>query len=109
MRLATAPHHTNPRSATLDFWRRTSSIDSYRHIQAKRRQQTNRPTSSNQQKEEHLIIASRMAEMEKRRVGTRFMEYEVDADDFNQPLFVGFYSTVSKVMHQVLKQLKLIK
>ena len=23
MRIATAPHHTNPRSATLDFWRKT--------------------------------------------------------------------------------------
>ena len=22
MRIATAPHHTNPRSATLDFWRK---------------------------------------------------------------------------------------
>ena len=50
MRMATSPHHTNPRSATLDFWRQTSSIDDYKRIQAKRRLQTNRPTSSNQQK-----------------------------------------------------------
>ena len=50
MRMATSPHHTNPRSATLDFWRKTSSIDDYKLIQAKRRLQTNRPTSSNQQK-----------------------------------------------------------
>ena len=109
MRLATSPHHTNPRSATLDFWRQTSSIDSYKQIQAKRRVQTNRPTSSNQQKEEHLIIAARMAEMEKRRVGTRFMEYEVTKDDFNQPLFTGFYTALSNVLHQLLKQLKLVK
>ena len=33
MRTAVSPHHTNPRSATLDFWRKTSSIDQYMVIQ----------------------------------------------------------------------------
>ena len=26
MRVAISPHHTNPRSATLDFWRKTSKL-----------------------------------------------------------------------------------
>ena len=56
MRLATSPHHTNPRSATLDFWRQTTSVEEYKKVQERRRLQTNRPTSSNEQKEEHLII-----------------------------------------------------
>ena len=47
MRLATSCHHTNPRSATLHFWRQTSSIDEYKRIQHMRRIQTNQPTSSN--------------------------------------------------------------
>ena len=60
-------------------------------------------------KEEHLIIAHRMAEMEKRRVGTRFMEYEVDKDDFNQPIFVNLFNTISNIISEILKTLKLIK
>ena len=28
-------------------------------------------------KQEHLIIAHRLAEMEKRRIGTRFLDHEV--------------------------------
>ena len=56
MRIAVSPHHTNPRSATLDFWRKTSSVPDYKHIQTKRRTQMNIPTSSNHSKEEHLII-----------------------------------------------------
>ena len=60
MRLATSPHHTNPRSATLDFWRQTTSVEEYKKVQERRRLQTNRPTSSNEQKEEHLIIGKRL-------------------------------------------------
>merc|ERR1712136_136650 len=86
MRLATSPHHTNPRSATLDFWRQTTSVDQYRQIQHKRRTQTNVPTSSNHFKEEHLIIAHRLAEMEKRRIGTRFMDHEITDKDMPSPL-----------------------
>ena len=56
MRIATSPHHTNPRSATLDFWRKTSTIQDYKHVQNKRRTQMNIPTSSSLDKEEHLII-----------------------------------------------------
>ena len=44
MRMATSVHHTNPRSATLDFWRKTTPFDQYKIIQAKRRAQMNRPT-----------------------------------------------------------------
>ena len=33
--------------------------------------------SSNLNKQEHLIIAHRLAEMEKRRIGTRFLDHEV--------------------------------
>ena len=44
MRIAISPHHTNPRSATLDFWRQTTTIDEYRKIQNRRRKQTNVPT-----------------------------------------------------------------
>ena len=36
MRKATSPHHTNPRSATLDFWRKTSTINEYRKIQVRK-------------------------------------------------------------------------
>ena len=56
MRIATAPHHTNPRSATLDFWRKTVSKQDYAVIQKKRRTQMNIPTSSNIDKQEHMII-----------------------------------------------------
>ena len=44
MRMATTVHHTNPRSATLDFWRKTTKYDDYKILQAKRRAQMNRPT-----------------------------------------------------------------
>ena len=47
MRMATSVHHTNPRSATLDFWRKTTRFDDYKMIQAKRRAQMNRPTRLN--------------------------------------------------------------
>ena len=87
MRLATSCHHTNPRSATLHFWRQTSSLDEYKRIQHMRRIQTNQPTSSNHKKEEHLVIAHRLAEMEKRRIGTRFLEHEVREEDKAKPLF----------------------
>ena len=47
MRMATSVHHTNPRSATLDFWRKTTRFEDYKLIQAKRRAQMNRPTRFN--------------------------------------------------------------
>ena len=106
MRVAISPHHTNPRSSTLDFWRKTTDIERYRVIQAQKKKQINIPTrwvisryseiwkivlfwqkfwilgskfylSSNMNKQEHLIIAHRLAEMEKRRIGTRFLDHEV--------------------------------
>jgi len=86
MRIATAPHHTNPRSATLDFWRKTLIKEDYAKIQAKRRTQMNIPTSSNIDKHEHMIIAHRMSEMEKRRIGTRFLDREVTEKDKEKPL-----------------------
>ena len=72
MRMASTVHHTNPRSATLDFWRKTTSVEDYKIIQAKRRAQMNKPTryvnktihfslkitlSSGLNKEDHIIIA----------------------------------------------------
>ena len=50
-----------------------------------------------------------MAEMEKRRVGTRFMEYEVDKNDFNQPIFVNLYHSISSFFYEILKTFKLVK
>ena len=44
MRMASTVHHTNPRSATLDFWRKTTSVEDYKLLQAKRRAQMNKPT-----------------------------------------------------------------
>jgi len=88
MRISTSPHHTNPRSATLDFWRKTTPYDQYKVIQHKRRTQMNVPTSSGKNKEEHMIIASRLAEMEKRRIGTRFLDREVTDADMEKPLGV---------------------
>ena len=35
MRMAGAPHHTNPRSATLDFWRKTTPYEQYKIIQGR--------------------------------------------------------------------------
>ena len=49
-----------------------------------------------------------MAEMEKRRVGTRFMDYEVDKNDFNQPIFAGLYTTITNIIEKLLRRLKLI-
>ena len=88
MRLATSPHHTNPRSTTLDFWRKTSDLGEYRKLQARRKKQINKPTSSTHNKEEHMIIAHRMAAMEKRRIGTRFLDHEVTDADRQKPLAV---------------------
>merc|ERR1712136_623833 len=81
MRMATSVHHTNPRSATLDFRRKTTRFEDYKLIQAKRRAQMNRPTSSGLNKEDHMIIAHRLGEMEKRRVGTRFIDREATEED----------------------------
>merc|ERR1711893_494231 len=86
MRMATSVHHTNPRSATLDFWRKTTHYDKYKIIQAKRRAQMNKPTSSGLNKEDHMIIAQRLGVMEKRRVGTRFIEREATEEDQAKPL-----------------------
>merc|ERR1712131_495769 len=44
MRVAISPHHTNPRSTTLDFWRKTTDIERYRVIQAQKKKQINIPT-----------------------------------------------------------------
>ncbi|CBY11916.1 unnamed protein product [Oikopleura dioica] len=88
MRYAVSPHHTNPRSATLDFWRKTTPYNQYRILQDKRRKQMNQPTSSSHNKEEHMIIAQALASMEKRRVGTRFLDREVTQDDQEKPLMV---------------------
>jgi hypothetical protein len=95
MRMAVSPHHTNPRSATLDFWRKTSHIDIYRQIQGKRRKQMNMPTSSGHNKEEHMIIANRLAAMEKRRIGTRFLDREVTDEDMDKPLGVKIQEACS--------------
>merc|ERR1712003_379530 len=86
MRMATSVHHTNPRSATLDFWRKTTHYDYYKLLQAKRRAQMNRPTSSGLNKEDHMVIAHRLGEMEKRRVGTRFIDREATEEDQAKPL-----------------------
>lgn len=135
MRMASTVHHTNPRSATLDFWRKTTSVEDYKIIQAKRRAQMNKPTryvnktihfslkitlSSGLNKEDHIIIAQvgfhdaigrswqinrgsvlwnmtsstnhfenywkRLGEMEKRRVGTRFIDREATEEDQAKPL-----------------------
>ncbi|CAG5104833.1 Oidioi.mRNA.OKI2018_I69.chr1.g1585.t1.cds [Oikopleura dioica] len=86
MRRGVSPHHTNPRSATLDFWRKTSTIAEYKQIQQRRRTQMNIPTSSNHSKEEHMVIAHRLAAMEKRRIGTRFLEHDVRPEDMEKPL-----------------------
>merc|ERR1711970_1359542 len=85
-RMASAVHHTNPRSATLDFWRKTTTYDNYKIIQAKRRAQMNKPTSSGLDKEDHIIIAQRLGDMEKRRVGTRFIDREATEEDQAKPL-----------------------
>ena len=50
-------------------------------LQEIRKNQLNVPTSSSELKEEHLIIAHRIAEMEKRRVGTKFLDRETTEDD----------------------------
>lgn len=37
-------------------------------------------------KEDHMIIAHRLGEMEKRRVGTRFIDREATEEDHAKPL-----------------------
>ena len=34
-----------------------------------------------------MVIAQRLAEMEKRRVGTRFMDHEVTEEELAKPMF----------------------
>merc|ERR1712154_705853 len=82
MRCAVTPHHRNTQySHTSEYWRQTCSVDEYRILQEIRRNQMNIPTSSGDLKEEHLIIAHRIAEMEKRRVGTKFLDRDVTEND----------------------------
>merc|ERR1712026_55002 len=99
MRMASSVHHTNPRSATLDFWRKTTRYEDYKLIQAKRRAQMNKPTSSGLNKEDHMVIAHRLGEMEKRRVGTRFIEREATEEDHAKPLVM--------VLHEKLQDCKI--
>lgn len=73
MRLGTSVHHSNPRSKTLLGWKNSMPLDQYRYIREHKRNQKNIPTSSSHYKEQHLIIAHRLAELEKRRVGTRYL------------------------------------
>lgn len=73
MRLGTTHHHTNPRTRTLVGWKNSMPIEQYRYVREHKRNQKNIPTSSSEYKEQHLIIAHRLAEMEKRRVGTRYL------------------------------------
>ena len=87
MRKAASPHHRNTQySLTCEYWRQTSTVDEYRQIQHARRRIQNKATSSSMWKEEHMIIAHRIAEMEKRRVGTKFLDREVTASDEAKPL-----------------------
>lgn len=51
-----------------------------------KRAQMNKPTSSGLNKEDHMVIAHRMGEMEKRRVGTRFIDREATDADHAKPL-----------------------
>nr|XP_002130465.1 uncharacterized protein LOC100186344 [Ciona intestinalis] len=76
MRLGTSPHHTNPRSRTQYAWKSSMPIDEYRFVREQKRNQKNIPTTSSDYKEQHLIIAHRLAELEKRRVGTRYISKE---------------------------------
>ncbi|CAK8697450.1 unnamed protein product [Clavelina lepadiformis] len=73
MRIGTSSHHTNPRSRTLVAWKNNMPIDEYRFVREQKRNQKNIPTTSSDYKEQHLIIAHRLAELEKRRVGTRYL------------------------------------
>ena len=87
MRCAVTPHHRNTQySHTSEYWRQTCSVDEYRILQEIRRNQMNIPTSSGELKEEHLIIAHRIAEMEKRRVGTKFLDRDVTENDMGKGL-----------------------
>ena len=87
MRCAVTPHHRNTQySHTSEYWRQTCSVDEYRILQEIRRNQMNIPTSSGDLKEEHLIIAHRIAEMEKRRVGTKFLDRDVTENDMGKGL-----------------------
>lgn len=73
MRMGASPHHTNPRSRTLVAWKESMPIEDYRYVRQQKRKQKNVPTTMSDYKEQHLIIAHRLAEMEKRRVGTRYL------------------------------------
>lgn len=73
MRMATSSHHTNPQSRTLVAWKETMSLEDYRYVRQQKKNQKNVPTTISDYKEQHLIIANRLAEMEKRRVGTRYL------------------------------------
>ena len=42
--------------------------------------------SSGLNKEDHMVVAHRLGEMEKRRVGTRFIEREATEEDQAKPL-----------------------
>jgi len=81
MRLGTTVHHSNPRSRTLVGWKNSMPIEQYRHVRDHKRNQKNIPTSSSDYKEQHLIIAHRLAELEKRRVGTRYLPKGQKAED----------------------------
>ena len=87
MRCAVTPHHRNTQySHTCEYWRQTCSVEEYQILQEIRRNQLNIPTSSGDLKEEHLIIAHRIAEMEKRRVGTKFLDRDVTENDMGKGL-----------------------
>ena len=87
MRKAASPHHRNTQySLTCEYWRQTSTIEEYKQIQHARRRVMNNATASSQYKEEHMVIAHRVAEMEKRRVGTKFLDRETTEDDEAKPL-----------------------
>ena len=44
------------------------------------------PLSSGLNKEDHMIIVQRLSDMEKRRVGTRFIDREATEEDQSKPL-----------------------
>jgi len=84
MRLGATSHHSNPRSRTLVGWKNSMPIEQYRYVREHKRNQKNIPTSSSHYKEQHLIIAHRLAELEKRRVGTRYLPKGQKAEDLRK-------------------------
>ena len=56
--------------------------------------------SSGLNKEDHMVIAHRLGEMEKRRVGTRFIEREATEEDHAKPLVM--------VMQEKLQECKIM-